>query len=259
MQKSKNYQRTIFNAEVLQEARARFAQLAPISIEIGSNRVGFEHEVWQFDTTEEFFAAYRQHSRHAELWTHATDSNSHFCFDTSGDTTSVQVKMSRQADIESVFEDFESNAEWFQTPAPPAPPKPKPTVFIGHGHSDAWRDLKDQLREQHHFPVEAYETGARAGHTIRDVLEQMMTKSSFAVLVLTAEDETSDGAMRARQNVVHEVGLFQGKLGFSRAIAIVQDNVEVFSNLEGVHQLKFQATIRETFGDVVATLTREFG
>jgi predicted nucleotide-binding protein len=56
-------------------------------------------------------------------------------------------------------------------------------------------------------------TGARAGHTIRDVLEDMLERPSFAVLVMTAEDQTADGESRARQNVVHEVGLFQGKLG----------------------------------------------
>jgi len=40
----------------------------------------------------------------------------------------------------------------------------------------------------------------------------MLGKTSFAILVMTGEDKIEDGEMRARQNVVHELGLFQGKL-----------------------------------------------
>ena len=54
--------------------------------------------------------------------------------------------------------------------------------------------------------MEAYETGARAGHEIRDILEDMKTRSSFALLVLTADDQIGDDLFRARQNVIHETG-----------------------------------------------------
>ena len=103
----------------------------------------------------------------------------------------------------------------------------------------------------------AYETGARAGHTIRDILQSMLERSSFALLVLTKEDETADCQMRARQNVVHETGLFQGKLGFSRAIVLLEKGTEDFSNIRGIEQVRFNK-IEETFGDVVATLKREY-
>ena len=84
------------------------------------------------------------------------------------------------------------------------------------------------------FPVEAYETGARAGHAIRDILQDMMKASSFALLVMTGEDKLEDGTYRARQNVIHEAGLFQGKLGFSRAIILLEEGVDEFSNLAGI-------------------------
>lgn len=48
----------------------------------------------------------------------------------------------------------------------------------------------------------------------------MLDESSFALLVMTGEDKTKAGKFRARQNVVHEAGLFQGQLGFSRAIIL---------------------------------------
>jgi len=50
----------------------------------------------------------------------------------------------------------------------------------------------------------------------------------------TGEDETKDGKLLARQNVVHEAGLFQGKLGFTRAIILLEEVTEGFSNLAGL-------------------------
>jgi Predicted nucleotide-binding protein containing TIR-like domain len=135
----------------------------------------------------------------------------------------------------------------------------QPRVFIGHGHDPAWRDLKDHLQDKHGIKVIAYESGERGGHAIRDILEELMSSASLAFLVLTKEDETLDGASRARQNVVHEVGLFQGRLGFTRAIVISQEGTEVFSNIAGVHQLHFRNKIQEVFGDALAVYRREFG
>jgi predicted nucleotide-binding protein len=87
----------------------------------------------------------------------------------------------------------------------------------------------------------------------------MLSKSSFAILVITGEDDTGAGKVRARQNVVHEAGLFQGKLGFQRAIVLLEEGVEEFSNMQGIEYIPFKkGAIKETFGDVLATLRREF-
>jgi predicted nucleotide-binding protein len=87
----------------------------------------------------------------------------------------------------------------------------------------------------------------------------MLKESSFALLVMTAEDETSDGLKRARQNVVHEAGLFQGRLGFKRALMLVEKDLDLFSNVDGIQYLEYsKGNIKETFGEVLATLKREF-
>lgn len=49
-------------------------------------------------------------------------------------------------------------------------------------------------------------------------LSTMLDDASFALLIMTAEDEHSDSSQHARQNVVHEVGLFQGALGLRRPL-----------------------------------------
>ncbi len=134
-----------------------------------------------------------------------------------------------------------------------------PVVFIGHGQSSMWRDLRDHLTDKHGFQVECFEGDARAGTSIIQVLDNMVSASSVALLVMTAEDEMLGGALRARQNVIHEIGLFQGQLGFDRAIVLKEEGVEDFSNLAGIVQIRFTSgNIKETFGEVLAAIRRMF-
>ena len=55
----------------------------------------------------------------------------------------------------------------------------------------------------------------------------MLDESSFALLVLTVEDKISDGSLQARQNVIHEAGLFQGNLGFNRAMILLEEGMKI--------------------------------
>jgi predicted nucleotide-binding protein len=135
---------------------------------------------------------------------------------------------------------------------------PDVRIFIGHGRSKACEELKSHLQDKHGYKVEAFESGERAGHAVCDILEDMLNCSSLAFLVLTGEDETADGGIRARQNVIHETGLFQGRLGFSRAIVLLEEGVETFSNNHGIQYISFaRGAIRSTFGDVLAVIKRE--
>ena len=70
-------------------------------------------------------------------------------------------------------------------------------------------------------------------------LKEMMDAAAMAFLVLTGEDEQADGQLHARMNVIREVGLFQGRLGFRRAIVILEKGCEAFSNIDGLGQLRF--------------------
>jgi hypothetical protein len=179
--------------------------------------------------------------------------------------TDVSVECPSRSPIDAVLNHFEECSESNRLPDRPEP-KPEPTppvnpkIFIGHGHSGLWRELKDHLTDKHGFDVIAYEVGARAGHSVRDILEDMLTKSSMAFLVLTGEDQDADGLLHPRENVIHETGLFQGKLGFSRGVVLLEKGTVEFSNIHGIDQLRFsKGNIKEVFGDVVATVRREFG
>jgi predicted nucleotide-binding protein len=95
-------------------------------------------------------------------------------------------------------------------------------VFIGHGHSPVWRELQSFLEKRLNLSVEEFNAVSVAGIPTATRLEQMLDAAKFAFLIMTAEDETPDGKLRARLNVVHEAGLFQGKLGFKKAIILLE-------------------------------------
>jgi predicted nucleotide-binding protein len=73
-----------------------------------------------------------------------------------------------------------------------------------------------------------------AGVTNTERLSEMLDDAAFAFLVLTAEDEQASGKMQARMNVIHKAGLFQGKLGFKKAIILLEEGCEEFSNIAGL-------------------------
>ena len=86
----------------------------------------------------------------------------------------------------------------------------------------------------------------------------MLDESSVALLVMTGEDETKEGKLLPRLNVIHEAGLFQGRLGFNKAVVLQEDGAEEFSNIAGIDQIMFpKGKIKETFGEVLAFLKRE--
>jgi predicted nucleotide-binding protein len=131
-------------------------------------------------------------------------------------------------------------------------------VFIGHGRSPLWRDLKDFVRERLKLPWDEFNRVPIAGFTNIARLSDMLDSAAVAFLIMTGEDETTDGALHARMNVVHEAGLFQGRLGFSRAIILLEGGCEEFSNIHGLGQIRFpKGNIKAVFEDVRQLLERE--
>ena len=96
-------------------------------------------------------------------------------------------------------------------------------VFIGHGSSKLWRKLKDFIEHRLGLPVDEFNSVPVAGISTTARLSELLGAAAFAFLIMTAEDEQADGKIRARENVVHEVGLFQGRLGFTRAIVLLEE------------------------------------
>jgi predicted nucleotide-binding protein len=86
----------------------------------------------------------------------------------------------------------------------------------------------------------------------------MLNTARMAFLVLTGEDQHVDGSMHARENVIHEVGLFQAKLGPTRAIVLLERGCSRFSNLDGLTTIDFPPNdIMARSEEIRGVLTRE--
>lgn len=131
-------------------------------------------------------------------------------------------------------------------------------IFIGHGRSPLWRELKDFIADRLKLPWDEFNREPVAGYTTSERLQAMMSQTAFALLVLTAEEELADATLQARPNVVHELGLFQGRLGLHRAIILLEDGCAEFSNIGGLSQIRFpRGDIAARFEEVRRVLERE--
>ncbi len=257
MEKSKLYYNCKFSVSTIKEAHDYFLTLldtsknssAPCSLTITK-----ANETWKYDTFEEFISAYNSADNY---WLDHINIEQKKRITIHGDkkTSYISIQSINRKEIEGIFLIFESKLSESTIKIKDKPIK----IFIGHGQNDQWRDLKDHLHEKHGIEVVAYEIGPRAGLSIKEVLESMLKESSFALLVLTGEDTDSEGQSHARENVIHELGLFQGKIGFKRAIAMLEKDVNEFSNIFGVNQVRFsKGNIKETFGEIISIIKREF-
>ncbi len=130
-------------------------------------------------------------------------------------------------------------------------------IFIGHGRSKLWARLQLYLKDDLSIATLTFEDESRASETIINILSQFLDECSFAILIMTAEDETVNGKIRARQNVIHEAGLFQGRLGFDKVIILKQESVEEFSNIAGLQYIPFSGdNIEQTFYEVQRKLKK---
>lgn len=131
-------------------------------------------------------------------------------------------------------------------------------VFIGHGRSHVWKDLKDFIQDRLSLPWDEFNRVPVAGITNIARLSEMLEAAAIAFLVMTAEDEQADGNLQARMNVIHEAGLFQGRLGFARAIILFEEGCQEFSNIQGLGQIRFpKGNIKAVFEEVRQVLERE--
>ena len=113
-------------------------------------------------------------------------------------------------------------------------------VFVVHGHDNATRNAVSRFIQQitGREPVILHEQ-PNSGRTVIEKFEQHARSTGFAVILLTGDDEgktlgTETLALRARQNVVLELGFFVSALGRQRVAALHEAGVELPSDISGM-------------------------
>jgi predicted nucleotide-binding protein len=113
-------------------------------------------------------------------------------------------------------------------------------VFVVHGHARAaLHEAVRVLERGTGREVIVLHEQANAGRTILEKFEDYATDASFAVVLLTGDDEGgvrtgTNRHLRGRQNVIFELGFFFGKLGRRRVAVLLEENVEKPSDIDGL-------------------------
>lgn len=131
-------------------------------------------------------------------------------------------------DIDQVFE-IRANSELRQ----PIPQKPR-RVFVTHGRAHDWRAVKDYIEGEVHLMTAELAQQPNLGRTVIEKLLDTADECDGAVIVMTGDDVTDQGEAKVRENVMHEIGFFQGRYGRDRVILLHEENVKVPTNLSGV-------------------------
>lgn len=132
-------------------------------------------------------------------------------------------------------------------------------IFIGHGRSPEWLKLRIFFSETLGLPCDEFNIEPTAGLQTANRIETMLASARMALLVMTGEDQHSDGTTHARENVIHEIGLFQAKLGQRRAIVMLENGCARFSNLDGLTTINFpKGDIMARSEEIRGVLAREW-
>jgi predicted nucleotide-binding protein len=120
-------------------------------------------------------------------------------------------------------------------------------IFIVHGHNEEMKVSVARIIEKLSLvPVILHEQPNKGRTIIQKFTDH--SEVGFAIVLLSADDvgysikqTTEESKLRARQNVILELGYFLGKLGSKRVVALVEsiDNFEFPSDYQGVIYIPF--------------------
>ena len=127
-------------------------------------------------------------------------------------------------------------------------------VFISHGRSNDWREVQEYIEKTLDYKTVELAQQPNLGRTVLQKLTEETDKCHCAVIVMTGDDIANEGEIRARENVIHEIGYFQGKYGLEKVVLLHENGVNIPSNIHGIIYISFpKDTIKVAFGE----LTRE--
>ncbi len=115
----------------------------------------------------------------------------------------------------------------------------KKHVFIVHGHDDQLKTkVENVLRKLGLEPIILAQQ-PNEGDSIIDKFERKSSNADYAIILLTADDKGKPKndkryKLRARQNVIFEMGYFRAKLGKRNLCYMYEEEVELPSDINGI-------------------------
>jgi sugar/nucleoside kinase (ribokinase family) len=133
-----------------------------------------------------------------------------------------------------------------------------PGVFLVHDESPYFEEVSNFIANDCNLPLFDINVANVGGDDIMDAVGDGMAYCSFAICLLSMNEEMSNGRMRADQNIVYQAGVFQGRYGFGRVALLAEEGCDTFSNIAGLMRLDFPASnIDSSFIELRRMLRRE--
>jgi predicted nucleotide-binding protein len=125
----------------------------------------------------------------------------------------------------------------------------EPRVFISHGRSEDWRKVQAFIERDLNMRTLELAQEPNRGRTILAKLDEETRKCTYAVIVMTGDDTNAAGVPVARQNVLHEIGFLQARLGLSAVCLLHEEGTDIFSNIHGLVYSPFpKGNVEAAFG-----------
>jgi predicted nucleotide-binding protein len=174
-----------------------------------------------------------------------------------------QGKEKAKNNLKSLFDNY-SPEKQFKSNATSINSEVTKKIFLVHGHDTTSREQLELILHKlglDHF-VLANTSGG--GLTIIEALEKEISKdgdSKFGIVLLTPDDygySVKDGAenakLRARQNVVLEMGMLIAAVGRENTVMLVKNTLELPSDASGILYLSYKNHVKEVLPRLVDRL-----
>jgi len=123
-------------------------------------------------------------------------------------------------------------------------------VFISHGRSPDWREVQAYIEKDISLETIELAQEANRGRSVLQKLNEEADRASYAVIIMTGDDEVgSSERPRVRENVMHEIGFFQGKYGLENVCLLYEEGTNIPSNIHGLIYVAYpKGYVEATFG-----------
>jgi len=133
------------------------------------------------------------------------------------------------------------------------------TIFISHGQNDFYREINNYLVNEYKLPTVYDERDFLKGNTYIENIEMLVNDSSYGLVVLTKDDEFEKEKWRARQNVIHELGIFQNAFGRTNTLVLKEEGVDFPTNLNGMNEYQINLNNHADIYNKIGSWLRQRG
>lgn len=141
-------------------------------------------------------------------------------------------------------------------------------LFIVYGHDSVAKEQLEHILDK--LDIQTNQITNNTGMTIIEALESEMSNIHVGIILLTPDDiaiskrdyekhkDDLDNFVhiRARQNVILEMGMIMAKLGRENTIILAKGNVEIPSDIDGIFRLPFKDHPKEVLVKLVERLEK---